>query len=144
MTAIYCLKCKTKTSTSGLYGDVSSNNKNMIKGNCSVCGSKKASFISAANIEGEGIGNLFKSVGKFAVKAGKKTGRFASKPENLVNTLNTATKLGSIAANAYTNPASLANPSTLNTLKDSYNLGKTFAGSGVKAKKPRKKRTPKN
>ena len=38
---IYCLKCKQKTETIDYLEMKSSNGRNMIKGICSICGTKK-------------------------------------------------------------------------------------------------------
>src|SRR5271165_1013698 len=43
---VYCVKCKTKTKTSSVTRVMSKNNRPMLKGICTVCGTKKASFIS--------------------------------------------------------------------------------------------------
>ena len=44
---IYCLKCKQKTETLDGVELKSSNGRNMIKGICSVCGTKKSVFVSS-------------------------------------------------------------------------------------------------
>ena len=44
---IYCLKCKQKTETIDYLEMKSSNGRNMIKGICSICGSKKSVFVSS-------------------------------------------------------------------------------------------------
>ena len=55
---IYCFKCKLKTETLDCIEKTSSNGRNMIKGTCSVCGTKKSVFVSAKNrksVEGKGF-----------------------------------------------------------------------------------------
>ena len=55
---IYCLKCKQKTETLAGVELKSSNGRNMIKGTCSVCGTKKSVFVSSNNrksVEGKGF-----------------------------------------------------------------------------------------
>ena len=52
---IYCFKCKLKTETLDGIEKTSSNGRNMIKGTCSVCGTKKSVFLSSKQ-----IANLFK------------------------------------------------------------------------------------
>ena len=37
---IYCLKCKTKTETNSTIQSKTKNNKDIVKGVCSVCGKK--------------------------------------------------------------------------------------------------------
>ena len=46
---IYCFKCKLKTETLDGIEKTSSNGRNMIKGTCSVCGTKKSVFVSSEN-----------------------------------------------------------------------------------------------
>ena len=45
---IYCLKCKQKTETIEVQSVQSKNGREMIKGNCSICGTKKSVFISSS------------------------------------------------------------------------------------------------
>lgn len=42
---IYCVKCKAKTGTKDLHEAVSKNGRKMIKGVCSICGTKKNQFV---------------------------------------------------------------------------------------------------
>ena len=51
---IYCLKCKKKTQTLNLNHTLSKNNKSVITGNCSICGTKKYRFEQK---QGKGIVN---------------------------------------------------------------------------------------
>ena len=43
---LYCVKCKKKTETNNMTRVMSKNNRPMLKGTCTVCGKKKASFVS--------------------------------------------------------------------------------------------------
>ena len=45
---IYCLKCKPKTETLAAVELKSSSGRNMIKGTCSICGTKKSVFLSSS------------------------------------------------------------------------------------------------
>ena len=47
---IYCLKCKQKTETIEVQSVQSQNGREMIKGICPICGSKKSVFISMASV----------------------------------------------------------------------------------------------
>ena len=38
---IYCVKCKSKTSTLNLIESVTKNNKPILRGTCEICGFKK-------------------------------------------------------------------------------------------------------
>ena len=42
---IYCFKCKRQTLTINAERVRSKNNRNMIKGICSICGTKKNKFV---------------------------------------------------------------------------------------------------
>jgi hypothetical protein len=60
---MYCVKCNYKTDSTDTLEVLSKNNKRMIKGICSVCGSKKSQFIK--NTSGKGIGDtIIKAIGK--------------------------------------------------------------------------------
>ena len=53
---IYCFKCKQKTETLAGVELKSSNGRNMIKGTCSICGTKKSvSLSTAAKHQGKGF-----------------------------------------------------------------------------------------
>ena len=53
---IYCLKCRQKTETMASVEMKSINGRNMIKGICSVCGTKKSVFVSSKDREFVGKG----------------------------------------------------------------------------------------
>ena len=57
MTAIYCVKCRQKTSTTGEHHATAKNGKGMIQGQCTACGTKKTTF-------GSGVGAVAKTKGK--------------------------------------------------------------------------------
>lgn len=60
---MHCLKCKQKTDSINITEVISKNNRRMLKGTCSYCGSKKSSFIK--NTTGKGIGDtIIKAIGK--------------------------------------------------------------------------------
>ena len=66
---IYCLKCKQKTETIDQLKVQSQDGREMIKGSCSICGTKKSVFISSSNatkktIKGKGssLNNLINSL----------------------------------------------------------------------------------
>lgn len=45
MTEIYCLRCKSKTPTTDVTEAMSKNGRKMLRGKCSVCGTKKSVFV---------------------------------------------------------------------------------------------------
>ena len=57
---MYCVKCKQKTGTINLVEILTKNNRLMLKGLCSNCGSKKASFVK--NVKGKGLFNEVLSI----------------------------------------------------------------------------------
>ena len=52
MSLAYCLTCKKQTDILNEEKTVTANNRNMIKGNCSVCNRRISQFI--AGVQGEG------------------------------------------------------------------------------------------
>ena len=70
---MYCVKCKRNTDTLNLHHAVSKNNRNMLKGTCSVCGTTKNRFSAGAPGFGESVsatkgGDLTNSINKFTSK----------------------------------------------------------------------------
>src|SRR5882757_3979030 len=57
---MYCLKCKLKTSTNNVEYVVTKNNRNLAKGTCLICGTKKNQFIKVNT----GSGVLNDAIGK--------------------------------------------------------------------------------
>ena len=60
---MYCVKCKRNTDTLNLHYAVSKNNRNMLRGTCSVCGKTKNQFSAATK-----GGDLTNSINKFTSK----------------------------------------------------------------------------
>ena len=61
---MYCFKCKNKTETYDVIHATTKNNLSMLKGVCSICGSKKSTFISNnAIISGSGF-DIHSFIGK--------------------------------------------------------------------------------
>ena len=48
---MYCVKCKQKTDSINITPTVTTNNRKMIKSICSVCGSKKSTFIKSHKLD---------------------------------------------------------------------------------------------
>ena len=60
---MYCVKCKQKTETVNVIHVVTKNNRRLLKGTCTACGSKKSSFV-VGNKGGAGLGNaIIKAIG---------------------------------------------------------------------------------
>src|SRR5271155_2050386 len=62
---LYCVKCKKKTQTNSMTRVMSKNNRPMLKGTCTVCGKKKASFIANTSNKSGGGFNLNSLVNNF-------------------------------------------------------------------------------
>ena len=62
---MYCVKCKRMTDTQNLHHAVNKNNRNMLRGTWSVCGTTKNKFVSAGLKKG---GDLTNSINKFTSK----------------------------------------------------------------------------
>ena len=73
---MYCVKCKKKTETLDITHVTTKNNRNMIKGLCSVCGKNKASFVPSQS--GKGF-NLNSFVNNLPIELHQ----FAEKGENV-------------------------------------------------------------
>ena len=54
---MYCVRCKLKTESNNIIQTLSSNNRKMLKSICSVCSSKKSTFIKNDST-GAGISNI--------------------------------------------------------------------------------------
>ena len=59
MDQFYCVKCREKTLTERLKQIISKNNRNMVQGICTICGSKKSNIVS-----GKGLVNDLLNSGK--------------------------------------------------------------------------------
>ena len=60
---MYCVKCKQKTHSTNIVETLTKNNRRILKGTCTVCGSKKSSFLSNDKT-GAGLGNVIvKAIG---------------------------------------------------------------------------------
>ena len=62
---MYSVKCKRMTDTQNLQHAISKNNRKMLRGSCSVCGSRKSQFITTESQQG---GDLTNSINKFTSK----------------------------------------------------------------------------
>ena len=79
---IYCLKCKQKTETIDYLEMKSSNGRNMIKGICSICGTKKSVFVSSTTTAAP------QALTATAAKQASKYREFVGKGSDLNNLIN--------------------------------------------------------
>lgn len=56
---MYCVRCRQKTESKNITKVITKNNRNMLKGICSICGCKKSSFIKTDKVTGKGLGDKF-------------------------------------------------------------------------------------
>jgi len=64
---MYCVKCKKKTETIDIIQTTTKNNRSMLKGLCSNCGSKKSQLVACTRDRtvGKGIGDtIIKAIGE--------------------------------------------------------------------------------
>ena len=64
---MYSVKCKRNTDTIDLHHAVSKNNRNMLKGTCSVCGTTQNQFVAGASGFKKG-GDLTNTINRFTSK----------------------------------------------------------------------------
>ena len=68
----YCVGGKHYSPTTNIYGDARNNNVKMLRGTCMICSRNKSLIVSDRTINGEGLGDFFKHLGKAAQNVGKK------------------------------------------------------------------------
>ena len=68
----YCVGGKHYSPTTNIHGDIRNNNVKMLLGTCMMCSRNKSLIVSDRTINGEGLGNFFKYLGKAAKSVGKK------------------------------------------------------------------------
>ena len=61
---MYCVKCKRKTDTLNLQHAVSKNNNKMLRGICSVCGSRKSQFVASTTTGGDLVNSINSATNK--------------------------------------------------------------------------------
>ena len=67
---MYCVKCKGKTDTVNAIEATSKNNREMLKGTCILCGSKKSQFTKNV-FKGNGISDAIGKFGELHLPASK-------------------------------------------------------------------------
>ena len=68
---MYCVKCKSKTDTNNTSNVIVKNGRSMLTGNCSICGSKKCSFLKnpfEKNLFPNGKGFLNNAIGNLPIE----------------------------------------------------------------------------
>ena len=110
--------------TVNIHGAIAKNGAKYLKGTCTICSRNKSMFVSDATIEGEGLGEFFKNIGKQLKNVGKTVGKNIAK--NPGKALDLALNLGMAGASK--------NPSAI--LQSGMQTGKFLAtGRGVAQKR---------
>ena len=116
----YCVGARHQSATKNTYGDITSKGSKVLIGYCSIStGNKKKSMtVSDNTIQAEGLGDIFKILGKKGPNVSKKMAKNVLKnPSRALNiTANIATAAGS------RNPKNVM--STLPELRTFYNTRK--------------------
>ena len=68
----YCVGGKHYSPTPNIHGEIRNNNVKMLRGTCMTCSRNKSLIVSDRTINGEGLGDFFKHLGKAAKSVGKK------------------------------------------------------------------------
>ena len=68
----YCAGGRRRSATKNIYGDITSKGNKVLIGYCSVCNRKKSMTVSDDTIKAEGLGDLFKNLGKKGLNVSKK------------------------------------------------------------------------
>ena len=67
-----CFGGKHYSPTTNIYGDARNNNVKMLRGTCMICSGNESLIVSDRTINGEGLVDFFKHLGKAAQNVGKK------------------------------------------------------------------------
>ena len=68
----YCVGGKHYSPTTNIHGDIINNNVKMLRGTCMMCSRNKSLIVSDRTMNGDGLGDFFKQLGKAAKSVGKK------------------------------------------------------------------------
>ena len=71
----YCVGGKHYSPTTIIYGDITNKNVKLLRGTCMMCSRNRSLIVSDRTIQGEGLGDFFKHLGKAAGSAAKNDGK---------------------------------------------------------------------
>ena len=77
----YCVGGKHYSPTTNIYGETTNTGISMgrpvyiLRGNCMICNRNKSLIVSERTIDGEGLGDFFKHLGKATAKAAQNVGK---------------------------------------------------------------------
>ena len=109
----YCVGGKHYSATTNLYGDITVNKKNWftsktIRGTCSTCKRNKSLIVSDQTINGKGLGDFFKHLGKATTKAANNVGKKLL--NNPARALEKGASIGTAAASKNPKPIAATAP----------------------------------
>ena len=70
----FCVRGRHRSSTSKIYGGITSKDSEVLNGYCSFWNRKNSMTVSDNVIQAEGLGSFFKILARIYVNAGKKFG----------------------------------------------------------------------
>ena len=119
----YCVGGKHRSSKKNITGEITFNKKTgkeikLLVGKCIICDRKKSMIVSDNTIQGEGLGDFFKNLGKKGLNVSKKMAK---------NVLNNPTRALDITGNIATAAASRNPKNVMKSLPELitfYNTGK--------------------
>ena len=114
----HCVGGRHRSSTTKIYGDITSKGSKVLLGFCSICNRKKSMTVSDNTIKAEGLGSFFKNLGKISTKAGKKLAK------NVISNPGRALDLTVKIATAAATKSPKAALSTLPKVINFYHTGK--------------------
>ena len=119
----YCVGGRHHSSTSNITGDITINKKTgkevkLLVGKCVICNRKKTMIVSDNVIQAEGLGDVFKNLGKKGLNVSKKMAK------NVLSNPGRALDLTAKIATAAASKNSKQALSTLPELITFYNTGK--------------------
>ena len=120
----YCVGGSHKSSTKNIDGEITYNKKTgkeikLLVGKCAICDKRKSMIVSDNTIQGEGLGDFFKNLGKVSSKAAKKLAE---------NALKNPSRFLEIGANVATAAVSRNPKAALSTLPEVINFYHTGKG----------------
>ena len=119
----YCVGVKHYSGTKTITGEITVNKKTgkevkSLVGKCSICNRKQSMIVSDNTIKAEGLGSVFKNLGKISAKAGKKLAT------NVLKNPGRALEITSNIATAAATKSPKAALSTLPEVISFYHTGK--------------------
>ena len=114
----YCVGGRHRSATKNLYRGLTSKVSKVVIGYCSICYRKKSITVSDNTIQVEGLGDIFKFLGKKGLYVSKKMAK------NVLKNPRWALEIGANIGTVFASRSPKAASSTLPELIDFYHIGK--------------------